>query len=270
MKQSNTTASTSSSGASSAPPNPPPHGLRTQLGHLLPRHALFQVHLHIEQLSNVPLIKGEFGVRWKFKNVQSGSGLLSKMKGHRTWSGQGKGKGRADEGDGEEGAAGDDVEGNSTHDTTTTEDDRSAESPRSPLASVGPYAPDTPHPPTAPTPIINGPSHSPPSAPAVPLQSDARGVTPWAALQSYNVKWDHTVNAAVQMDVHRETGDLLPSELKLVIMQVSTTRPHRPHRPHGAAFARCGGDVIGALPAIGRYHLSPWPKVCCPFRRAAA
>ena len=224
MKQhSNTTASTSSSGdSSSTPPNPQPHGLRTQLGHLLPRHAVFQVHLHIEQLSNVPLIKGEFGVRWKFKNVQSGSGLLSKMKAHRTLSGQGqgKGKGRADAGG--DADSGDGLERDSTHSAAadTTEDDRSAaESPRSPTDADAHRAFGFLHPPAAPTPIAASPSAG--SLSAAPLQTESRGTTPWARLQSYNVKWEHTVNVAVQMDVHRETGDLLPSELKLVVLQVS-------------------------------------------------
>ena len=57
------------------------------------------------------------------------------------------------------------------------------------------------------------------------LHSEARGMTPWARLQNYNVKFDHSVNVVVQMDVHRETGDLLPNELKLVVMQVSARPP---------------------------------------------
>lgn len=50
--------------------------------------------------------------------------------------------------------------------------------------------------------------------------SDSRGMTEWAKLHSYNVKWEQKVSVAVQMDVHRETNDLLPNELKLVVMQV--------------------------------------------------
>ncbi|TFK28293.1 hypothetical protein FA15DRAFT_75915 [Coprinopsis marcescibilis] len=82
---------------------------------LLPRshhqaHSYFHAKIEIEQLSNVPLIRGEFGVRWKFKgNVafadvkgerpgasnegrhhgEEGSGLLGKMK---NLSNKGKGK----------------------------------------------------------------------------------------------------------------------------------------------------------------------------------
>ena len=73
-------------------------------------------------------------------------------------------------------------------------------------------------PPSAPTPIINSHSHS---SASLPSRSEARGMTPWMPLQNYNVKWEHSVNVVVQMDVHRETGDLLPNELKLVVMQVS-------------------------------------------------
>ncbi|KAI0363764.1 hypothetical protein BV20DRAFT_983585 [Pilatotrama ljubarskyi] len=227
MKQPpNPSASTStSSGASSAPPHPPSHGLRSQLGHLIPRHALFQVHLHIEQLSNLPLMSGEFAVRWKFKNVQGGSGLLSKMKGNRSWSGQSRGKGTAraqdaagtgtttgtEDGEMEEE---DEAEGDSTHDGTDEASYHDAS--RSALVDGTHHEFDSAHPPPAPTPIINGHSSS---STSLQSRSEARGMTPWAKLQSYNVKWDHSVNVVVQMDVHRETGDLLPNELKLVVMQ---------------------------------------------------
>src|ERR1700710_1262309 len=69
------------------PPSPTPGskghatGFRAQLAHLLPRHAVFLLRLTIHQLSSVPLVHGEFGVRWKFKGVTSGGGLLGKVKG---------------------------------------------------------------------------------------------------------------------------------------------------------------------------------------------
>ncbi|KAJ7903675.1 N-terminal C2 in EEIG1 and EHBP1 proteins-domain-containing protein [Mycena olivaceomarginata] len=55
-------------------PAPQPTGLRAQLHHLLPRHALFHVRITINQLASVPLVHGEFGVRWKFKNTQKVKG----------------------------------------------------------------------------------------------------------------------------------------------------------------------------------------------------
>lgn len=56
-------------------------GFRAQLAHLLPRHAIFLLRLTIHQLSSVPFVNGEFEVRWKFKGVTSGGGLLGKVKG---------------------------------------------------------------------------------------------------------------------------------------------------------------------------------------------
>ncbi|EGO01210.1 hypothetical protein SERLA73DRAFT_159695 [Serpula lacrymans var. lacrymans S7.3] len=60
-----------------------PSGLRAQIAHLLPRHALFHVRLTIHQLSSVPFVSGEFGVRWKFKGVSTPGrgGILGKVRG---------------------------------------------------------------------------------------------------------------------------------------------------------------------------------------------
>ncbi|KAI0649651.1 N-terminal C2 in EEIG1 and EHBP1 proteins-domain-containing protein [Trametes meyenii] len=255
----NSTASTSastSSGASSAPPQASHHGLRSQLGHLIPRHALFQVHLHIEQLSNVPLMSGEFGVRWKFKNVQGGSGLLSKMKGNRSWSGQSRGKGGADHeavGAGaDEGTMDeeDEVDGESAR--AGTDDASIHDGPKASFDdSLHPFEPV--HPPSAPTPIIN--AHSA-SSTSLQTRSEARGMTPWAKLQSYNVRWDHSVNVVVQMDVHRETGDLLPNELKLVVMQrVIPGDPDSPQQPRIGAIYLNLAEYADAGKVTRRYLL---------------
>lgn len=45
-------------------------------------------------------------------------------------------------------------------------------------------------------------------------------MTPYLKLQDHNVVWEHTLNVVVQMDVNRDTTDLLPNELKLMVMQV--------------------------------------------------
>lgn len=62
-------------------------GIRAHFAQLLPRHAVFLVRLTIHQLNNVPLVRGEFGVRWKVKGVTNG-GILGKVKG------KAKGKGK--------------------------------------------------------------------------------------------------------------------------------------------------------------------------------
>ncbi|KAJ7824747.1 N-terminal C2 in EEIG1 and EHBP1 proteins-domain-containing protein [Mycena olivaceomarginata] len=50
-------------------PRPSTGGLRAHLRQLVPRHALFQVFIQIHTLASVPLVRGEFGVRWKWKNT---------------------------------------------------------------------------------------------------------------------------------------------------------------------------------------------------------
>ncbi|PPQ91992.1 hypothetical protein CVT25_004648 [Psilocybe cyanescens] len=84
-------------------PHTPIPGLR-QLGHLLPRHTYFRARVTIHQISSVPFVSGEFGVRWKFKGVQTPagnkSGLLDRVKARaekRTASD--KGKAREDSGE---------------------------------------------------------------------------------------------------------------------------------------------------------------------------
>ncbi|KAJ7826500.1 hypothetical protein B0H14DRAFT_3722506 [Mycena olivaceomarginata] len=50
-------------------PRPSTGGLRAHLRQLVPRHALFQVSIQIHTLASVPLVRGEFGVKWKWKNT---------------------------------------------------------------------------------------------------------------------------------------------------------------------------------------------------------
>ncbi|EIW79571.1 hypothetical protein CONPUDRAFT_166319 [Coniophora puteana RWD-64-598 SS2] len=52
---------------------PPSSKPRFGLGQLLPKHALFLARVNIHQLSSVPLVSGEFGVRWRVKGVTNPS-----------------------------------------------------------------------------------------------------------------------------------------------------------------------------------------------------
>lgn len=259
--RSNTTASSSSSSSNDVTPNHSHHhGFRSQLGHLLPRHALFQVHLTIEELSNVPLVKGQFGVRWKFKSVQSGSSLLSKMKagsgGRSTSSGStntgdddksiwgGKGKAKASQSspslqmttvlpDSQSDKSSvpdsayatpidEDHQSIWTRNSTSSSSSRSYHRHENSLSDS--LSLTTPMPPPSATPTIKGPMPPPDLPTATYSHVEPRGMTEWAQLHSYNAKWDQKVSVVVQMDVHRETEDLLPNELKLVVMQVRSTR----------------------------------------------
>lgn len=60
-------------------PSTPRTGLRAHLAQLLPRHAVFRARITLHQLNNVPLVRGEFAVRWHVRGVV-GRGFLSKVK----------------------------------------------------------------------------------------------------------------------------------------------------------------------------------------------
>jgi len=265
-------ASTSSaSTATSEHPHVLPHGLRSQFGQLLPKHALFNVHVNIDQLSNVPLMSGQFAVRWKFKNVQSRSGLLSKIKGNHSWSdrGKGKGKGRASnlglaievtpaegEGEGDADEDDDDVDADSL---SSARDEGTEDEAYPPNVHANPSLddlqaePETAVPPVTPTPAT---IQKAPSTSSIETRSVARGSTPWMPLQSYNVKWDQPVNVQVQMDVHRETGELLANELKLVVMQrVIPGDPDSPRQPRLGAVYLNLAEYADAGPVTRRYLL---------------
>ncbi|KAF8556567.1 hypothetical protein OG21DRAFT_1602145 [Imleria badia] len=68
-------------------PTPTQHTgrIRAHLAHLLPRHAAFTLTLTLHQLHNVPLVHGEFGLKWKIKGVtsHSGNGILDKVKARK-------------------------------------------------------------------------------------------------------------------------------------------------------------------------------------------
>ena len=260
MTMNKTSITSESSSSSSATP----HGLRTQLGLILPKHTLFQVHLHVEQLSNVPLVSGEFGVRWKFKNVQSGSGLLSKMKARSSPAlangKRDKGKGRMEpmiqvtpgtpvrDGFGFQEPAHHDAR--SSFEDDEDDDAHGRASVQLNNSAYGQYLSASPPgtPVVAATPTL--------AKPARLEKPEARGITSWAPLQSYNVRWDHRVAVVVQMDVHRETSDLLSSELKLVVMQrVVQGDPNAPHQPRLGAIYINLAEYADAGPVSRRYLL---------------
>jgi len=195
--------------------------LRSHLFNILPKHALFKVKLQIHQISNVPLLGGDFAVKWRFRNVQSPggnhSGLLSKMKANSsttTMTLKGKAKDYFPD---------------------------SEDSPTQPgypwtgNGSTGRGTPDSSSLPDCPSPVgtksssssfsVISPNVTPSLSPTMPgMHSDSRGTTDWTELSDHTATWNHPVALIVRMDVDRETLDLHASELKLTVLQVSC--PH--------------------------------------------
>ena len=212
----------------------------------MPRHALFHVRVNIHQLESVPLVKGEFGIRWKFKKVKS-----HKENGNDKHS---KGKGRTDDGhvdtdeDDEHGHFDLDEMNGHDHDayrrgtlplpSLVISDGQKTISACASASSTRPASPNlyaqylssdwlpqqhlhsyqhqasTLHP-------SDDPSRQSLTA-TTPRDryAPAKGATPYLKLQDHKVSFEHTLDVVLQMDVHRDTFDLLPSELKLVVIQV--------------------------------------------------
>ena len=192
--------------------------LRSHLFNILPKHALFKVRLHIHQISNVPLLGGDFAVKWRFRNVQSPSGthggLLSMMKANSSTTTMTlKGKTKDYFPDSEDPPAtqsGYPWSGNGTASWGTPDSGGSPDCP-SPVGTKS----------SSSTFSVISPGGTSSFTSAVPgAHSDNRGITAWIELSDHTATWDHHVALTVRMDVDRETLDLHESELKLTVLQV--------------------------------------------------
>jgi hypothetical protein len=218
-------------------------GLRAQLHHILPRHTYFHVHVLIHQVTNVPLVSGDFGVRWKFKNVHSPPrGLLDIVK-LKSSSKKGKGKAREDQDD--------DADSNSQGSTAAASQEHLPTGRVSPLphllspsvgsssASTHTLSSSSSHASSAPS-LILTPAHPAP----IPTPARPRGQTTYTPLKDHTATWDHPVSVVVRMDVERSSSALLlSSPLKLVVTQRED--PTAPTLPHSkAANTRLGAVYL--------------------------
>ncbi|KAJ7025425.1 N-terminal C2 in EEIG1 and EHBP1 proteins-domain-containing protein [Mycena alexandri] len=198
------------------PEEPPtPTGLRAQFHHLLPRHALFQVRIHIHQLASVPLVHGQFGVKWKFKNTQ-------KVKGKS----KSRGPGPEPDGDGDSFGSGD----------TSPAGEASPPDPPPPLLGAQ----------------SRSQSASDSGIFDADYEQDAtstRGQTPWLPLLDHSVSWDQSLSAVVQMSIDRDTQRLLPHPFKLKVMQrVIAGDLDAPHNPQLGVVELNLAEYVDSVP----------------------
>ncbi|KAF8909725.1 hypothetical protein CPB84DRAFT_1765306 [Gymnopilus junonius] len=294
-----------------APPHTP-SGLRAHIGHLLPRHTYFRTKITIHQISSVPFVGGEFGVRWKIKGVQTPAGqkqgLFDRVK-KRTVSD--KGKGREDSGEGHNVIDTLELSIEDEPGQAATERDkigfvRSASSPPSVSITGTGTSLNRGHTPSSKAPSVSshssGNTHSQhlsvdwanntgttnssttlastnsssttvgltPSTMPSDLSSTmntpslvnvsftpARGMTPYLKLKDHSVVWSHTLDTVVKIDVERETSQLAPSPLKLVVLQrVNPDDPHgSPQNPRLGAVYLNLSEYVGQGPVERRYLL---------------
>ncbi|KAJ3918585.1 hypothetical protein F5877DRAFT_42281 [Lentinula edodes] len=252
--------------------DPPTHGLRAQLHNLLPRHSLFHAHIHIHQISSVPLVHGEFAARWKFKNVQSQTGLLKRVKGKRRGSQKdekGKAKEVVDEGDDSFGSGEAAADRHSSSSNSIVDD----QNVNIPAVVVSGYMSPTAAQPKSPyQELLNPPradfsrtssaltsSNSAPPTPStagVESYSNTRGMTPFYKLKDHAVVWDHDLDVIIKMDIDRETSELLPNEFKLVVMQrVIPGDPDAPRNPRLGALYLDLSEYAGVGKEVTRTYL---------------
>ncbi|KAJ3777523.1 hypothetical protein FB446DRAFT_717299 [Lentinula raphanica] len=267
----------------------PAHGFRAQLQNLLPRHSLFHVHVQIHQISSIPLVHGEFAARWKFRGVQSQTGLLKRVKVKRRGSQKGKGKEVAASdnfGSGEVAADHRSSSSNSlsedqkpnipsvvvsgyTSPTTSSQPKSSFQEMLHPArsdfsrtnsalssSSNSQYASSTHLPPSLSITSITSNSSPPTPTTSVETYSNSRGITPFYELKDHAVVWEHPLDVVIKMDIDRETSELMPNEFKLVVMQrVIPGDPNAPRNPRLGALYLDLSEYAGVGKEVTRTYL---------------
>jgi hypothetical protein len=209
------------------------HNLVTHIRDLLPipRHAVFHVKLVIHQLQSVPLISGEFRIKWKFKDLQAvnsagrplglGRALALKMDGQKkrhVEHGNVKGKGK------EVAHGGEDVEQEWAPTERPAPTPSTNGRPESTHSGQSSYHSNSKQSSSSSNSNSNSNSRlgTPPSeGTSIDYLSEGRGHTPFLPLRDYKVDFECPFDAAVQMSIDKDSLALLPSELKLTVMQVS-------------------------------------------------
>ncbi|CAE6501291.1 unnamed protein product [Rhizoctonia solani] len=218
--------------------HPPHFGLRAQLRSYFARHATFSVQINIHELTNVPLVSGDFACRWRVKGAQALPSVIRRdstsAKSVRSDGGSASGSG-----------------------SSSREKARAAKDAEIEFQVVPPSPPMNP---TArgsvsTIPSLNSgrstPSDSDKPISSVLLQPDdsgsldhsdmedvlrgtissitsshvnvvgpGRGRTPTVAIADHTVRWDELVEMAVPMGIAKETKGLMPADLKLTVEHV--------------------------------------------------
>lgn len=216
-------------------PNYHPSSIVSQIRDFLPlpKHAVFHVRLVIHQLQSVPLVSGEFKIKWKFRHLRAvnraghplglGRALVLKLDGQK--------KNRVEPINANGSDKGQDK------DTSREQDEDTSALDISPSLQTVPD--NLPHPPRMHRPPSKQSTSSSNSTPnstfhfdsnldpsmsddlGIDFRTEARGHTQYLPLRDFKVDFESEVNAAVQMSIEKDTIALQASKLKLTIMQVS-------------------------------------------------
>ncbi|CUA68657.1 hypothetical protein RSOLAG22IIIB_08032 [Rhizoctonia solani] len=245
--------------------HPPHFGLRAQLRNLLARHATFSVQINIHELTNVPLVTGDFACRWRVKGAQSLPSVIRRdstsAKSVRS-TGSGSGSGSLKDKKKLDSEIEVQVHPPSPPLNPTT---RGSVSTIPSLNSGRSTPSDTDGRPTISLlqPDDSGSlDHGSDMEDALKLTNNihtitgpGRGRTPTVAISDHTVRWDEIVEMAVPMGVAKETKGLLPADLKLTVEQVPQS--HELVKPRAAlGVVRLNlAEYAGKGPVTRRYLL---------------
>ena len=199
----------------------------------LGKHATFRVTLTIHDVSNIPFQSGSFALSWKFKAIRN--------KRRDTQRKNSASRVPTDEDDDDD----DDTEAGSSRTSFESKDDlrfkitplEKGKKKMSPLEAERTLTPGmmmsggqsrygqflSPAPPPI-TPPVVAPIYAQPTRANTTSQKvdDAqKGSTEFAPLNNHAVRWDHTVQVVVPFKIKRDSHELMPADLKLVLQEVS-------------------------------------------------
>lgn len=192
------------------------HHLRDHLRALISsRRALFHARIIIHELIHIPLVQGDFLVRWRFKNAQSISQSDPRSKPKKP---------------DEESSGGTIDDGHSSeHDSIRADGSSSSTSLKSSVSSGNHLRPHGPEKYSSQSNFGRYLSPEPVESPSVELDeieipdtflSSAKGRTEWSPLlHDHSVAYNQRVDVELEMFVDKDTKELQPCELKLEVQQ---------------------------------------------------
>ncbi|KAF8336263.1 N-terminal C2 in EEIG1 and EHBP1 proteins-domain-containing protein [Cantharellus anzutake] len=229
------------------------HPIRAHLRSLIPSHrrAFFRARVIVHELINIPLVSGEFALKWRFQRAQPvhpdylSAALKDKIKDNEQLSSVGT------------------IEDNSS------EQDSLAESTKASSGSSGASSPLEKHPaksfhsdipsysqylaPEVASSVTNNPSEDILEVPDT-CTTAPRGVTKFCPLLlDHTVEYNHRIDVNLDITVDKESSDLHPSEFKLTVLQEAEERDSDSSSSFGGVVINLSEYVNAGI--VTRHHL---------------
>ncbi|CAE6337869.1 unnamed protein product [Rhizoctonia solani] len=234
-------------------------GLRAQLRNYFGRHATFSVQINIHELTNVPLVSGDFACRWRVKGAQplltrdsssaksvhSGSAASADIAVQvhppsppmNPTTGRGSVSTTVSLNDGwsSPSESSDSRHTSLLHPDSTGSVDHGSDTEDAQRSTMTSLNSSTVH---------------------MPGMGPGRGRTPTVPIADHTVRWDELVEMAVPIGIPKDTKKLMPADLKLTVEQVPKSPEHlvKPRAALGVVRINLA-EYAGKGPVTRRYLL---------------